>query len=148
MLESENDSMKGTEGTYYFMPPESFAKSDGKGVSGKKADLWALGVTFYAFAFLRLPFMGATMEEFLENIESQELKFPEERSNAGLNAFISKILVKNPNKRASVQELARDEWLNEGEQDLFSEMFLLDFLFSELKSQMKSLFLMRIFSMP
>jgi len=29
---------------------------ESKGFSGKAADIWAMGVTFYAFVFYRLPF--------------------------------------------------------------------------------------------
>lgn len=34
-----------------------------KGYSGKAADIWSLGVTFYAFHFLQLPFFHETMEQ-------------------------------------------------------------------------------------
>lgn len=51
----EQDQACGTEGTMYFMPPEAHL-FDVKSFSLKKADIWALGVTFYCMVFNRLPF--------------------------------------------------------------------------------------------
>lgn len=49
------------------MSPESFDKEAGKqGFSGKLSDIWALGVTFYAFVYLEIPFKGDTVEEIMD----------------------------------------------------------------------------------
>ena len=40
------------------MAPEMFDKEKSKNFSGKLADIWALGVTFYCFTFLVVPFDG------------------------------------------------------------------------------------------
>lgn len=53
------------EGTMYFMPPESHLFEVDQ-FSLKKADIWALGVTFYCTVFNKLPFG-------LENITSIDL---------------------------------------------------------------------------
>lgn len=51
------------------MPPEACDKEKVKdGYSGKSADIWALGVTFYAFAFLNVPFNGDTVPEMMDTI--------------------------------------------------------------------------------
>lgn len=51
------------------MAPETCDKLKCKeGYSAKAADIWALGITFYAFAYLRIPFNGDTVAEILHNI--------------------------------------------------------------------------------
>lgn len=41
------------------MPPEACDKDKVKdGYSGKAADIWALGITFFAFVYLDVPFTG------------------------------------------------------------------------------------------
>jgi len=51
----EEDMAAGMEGTMYFMPPESHL-FEVEQFSLKKADIWALGVTFYCTVFNKLPF--------------------------------------------------------------------------------------------
>jgi len=48
------------------MSPESSKP----GFSGTKSDIWALGVSFYCFAFLRLPFIADDICEFYETIRT------------------------------------------------------------------------------
>lgn len=51
------------------MPPEACDKETAKdGYSGKAADIWALGITFYAFAYLNVPFTGCSVPDILKNI--------------------------------------------------------------------------------
>lgn len=51
------------------MPPEACNKDTIKdGYSGKAADIWALGITFYAFAYLTVPFMGDSVPDIFNNI--------------------------------------------------------------------------------
>jgi len=67
-----NDLQKKTEGTYHFMCPESLNKDgNSRGYSGKAADVWALGITFYAFAFYKAPFNSDNLMELFELIERQ-----------------------------------------------------------------------------
>ena len=66
---SDNDNLQGNEGTYFFMPPEALNKENAKkGYSGKKADIWSLGVTFFSFIFLQLPFWGSNLVETFNTI--------------------------------------------------------------------------------
>lgn len=52
-----DDIVSGSEGTYFFMPPEALSKENNKaGYNGKLADIWSLGVTFFCCTFLELPF--------------------------------------------------------------------------------------------
>ena len=62
VIVGENDLLDNTQGTYLFMPPEACDKDQvKKGYSGKAADIWSLGVTFYSFTFLDVPFKGESL---------------------------------------------------------------------------------------
>lgn len=43
-----------------------------KGYSGKMTDIWALGVTFYAFSFLKVPFTGDNVSDLIQKIKNEE----------------------------------------------------------------------------
>ena len=43
--------------------------------SGRKADIWALGITVYALTYLKLPFWSDTEIEIYEKIMSQDIVF-------------------------------------------------------------------------
>ena len=42
------------------------------GVSGKLADVWALGITFWAFTFLKVPFIADDVMGIMEAIKKAE----------------------------------------------------------------------------
>lgn len=68
----DNDLQTKSEGTYFFMSPDSIDKNGvGKGFSGKAADVWALGVTFYAFTFYQVPWVSENIMEAFEMIEKK-----------------------------------------------------------------------------
>ena len=70
------------------MAPEIFNKALLKeGYSGRSADMWALGVTFYAFAYLTVPFNGATVQEIMDNAQHKPVSFP--HGSEGLQDLIS-----------------------------------------------------------
>lgn len=55
------------------MPPEALSKETSKeGYNGKRADIWSLGVTFFCFAFLEIPFQGGNLVEIFEVIKEKE----------------------------------------------------------------------------
>ena len=65
--------LKKCAGTYHFMCPESGKNNEhSAGFSGKRADIWALGVTLFAFTYLNVPFDGENVLEISENIENQK----------------------------------------------------------------------------
>lgn len=60
-LENPNDDrVRGSAGTNHFMSPECCMKlkDDNDGYSGKKSDIWSLGVCLYVLVHLKLPFIG------------------------------------------------------------------------------------------
>ena len=115
-----NDILVQTVGTYHFLSPESLAskKIKGKveGYSGKAADIWALGITFYAMLFLKLPFYHTNLLKLMEMIEKDKIKFPKKvrQISPNLKTFLKKILDKNPKTRITMEGLKSDPWINEG----------------------------------
>lgn len=55
----ENDIVATTEGTFHFMPPEACDPNVFR-ISGKAADVWALGVTLFCLCYNRVPYMAET----------------------------------------------------------------------------------------
>lgn len=121
------------------MAPELLDSENKITISGKQADIWSLGVTFFAFTFLKVPFYGANVFELLENIKGKELEFPEDRGiTEGLKSLLEKMITKNPEKRAHLmysyrfinienyaffnREIIKEPWLNEGCDPLEIEM--------------------------
>ena len=75
-------------GTKYFKAPEIFLNN---GTS--KSDLWSIGMIIYKLYFNQIPFKNEY--EYI-NIDDVKLKKSE---NANLDDLISKLLIKDPNKR-------------------------------------------------
>lgn len=124
-LESaDNDKMKGSEGTYHFMAPESL-KSEGNedGYSGKMADLWALGITLYCLTYLKLPFFDNSILILIQNIGNKEVEFFKSRTiSEDLRNLISKMLEKNVKNRLNFDELTKNSWINKDCQNLYDEL--------------------------
>lgn len=74
--EDGDDTVEGTVGTRSFYAPE-ICGNDGKPYSGRKADIWALGVTLYMFIFGDCPFHGESFVDLYHAITTEELHFPQ-----------------------------------------------------------------------
>ena len=86
-----------------------------KTFSGKANDVWALGVTLFALIYNELPFWADTELGVLEKIHSTDFKLLEGRNiSNGLKRILLRMLDKNPLTRATLGELKKDLWLNEG----------------------------------
>lgn len=55
-----NDEVKNTAGSQLFFAPEVWTS---KNYSGKKSDIWALGVTLYFMVFAKYPFFALNREQ-------------------------------------------------------------------------------------
>lgn len=114
-LRCEEDDITSTmEGTYMFLPPES-CSFDSTFYSMKKADIWALGITIYILSFNRFPFeTGQTEIDLMENICNFELRFDGRNISQELKEMLLMLLEKDPLKRASLADLKRCRFLNNG----------------------------------
>lgn len=102
LCEGDNDQMDSTEGTYFFMAPELFKIK--KGVEGKPLDIWALGVSFYSFIFLKLPFYGENMDAVIKSISENEVPFGKEREiSEDLKRVLARMLEKDATKRIKIE---------------------------------------------
>ena len=81
---AENDLISKTAGTYHFFPPEC-CDPDVEKFSGRLADIWALGATFYCLIFNELPFWDSENCEneysIIEYILQTEVTIPEGTRN-------------------------------------------------------------------
>lgn len=102
-LFEHEDKLTSTEGTYWFMSPEMLDASN-TDIQGKPTDIWSLGITFFAFIFLKVPFFGNNLLDIIESIKTQDLVFPEEREiSEGLKKLLKKMIEKNPHTRATIE---------------------------------------------
>lgn len=70
-LVCEQGLVDDTQGTYHFMAPEECSIEGIPTYSGKIADIWSLGVTFYSFVFHEVPFNHSNHQELFKSIETQ-----------------------------------------------------------------------------
>ena len=109
LCEDENDRLDSTEGTYFFMAPELYSVKKGaegklKGVEGKPLDIWALGVSFYAFLYLKVPFYGESMNEMIKSITENEVLFGKERKlSEDLKRILLRMMEKDVEKRIKIE---------------------------------------------
>lgn len=75
MVFEANDLLNNSVGTSYFMPPECCKSNlNEQKFSGKKADLWSLGVTFFSLVFKEVPFRGENILQLFDNIQNKEYR--------------------------------------------------------------------------
>ncbi len=76
---------------------------------GKKADIWSCGIILFVMASGCHPFDGDTVNELFKRIENLEFKYPPYFSKE-LRVLLDKIIVVNPDKRATLDDIKNDKW--------------------------------------
>lgn len=74
------------------------------------ADVWSLGVILYMLVCGQAPFQEANDSETLTMIMDCKYSIPAHVSD-GCKRLIAKMLVREPEGRASLEEIAADPWL-------------------------------------
>lgn len=87
-------------GTYEYMAPEVIFN----GRQTKKTDIWALGILLYELFHGHAPFKGTTMEGVMMQIRKGVVRF-KKQLDPKVKDLIVKILVMNPLKRPSIEEV-------------------------------------------
>ncbi|CAG0913444.1 unnamed protein product [Notodromas monacha] len=93
-----------------YAAPELF---QGKKYDGPEVDVWSLGVILYTLVSGSLPFDGANLKELRERVLRGKYRIPFYMSTDCEN-LLKKFLVLNPLKRASLETIMKDRWMNIG----------------------------------
>ncbi|XP_076669553.1 serine/threonine-protein kinase MARK2 isoform X2 [Andrena cerasifolii] len=96
-----------------YAAPELF---QGKKYDGPEVDVWSLGVILYTLVSGSLPFDGSTLRELRERVLRGKYRIPFYMSTDCEN-LLKKFLVLNPAKRASLETIMKDKWMNMGYDD-------------------------------
>jgi len=96
-----------------YAAPELF---QGKKYDGPEVDVWSLGVILYTLVSGSLPFDGSTLRELRERVLRGKYRIPFYMSTDCEN-LLKKFLVLNPARRASLEVIMKDKWMNMGYED-------------------------------
>ncbi|XP_076279795.1 serine/threonine-protein kinase MARK2-like isoform X3 [Lasioglossum baleicum] len=96
-----------------YAAPELF---QGRKYDGPEVDVWSLGVILYTLVSGSLPFDGSTLRELRERVLRGKYRIPFYMSTDCEN-LLKKFLVLNPTKRASLETIMKDKWMNMGYDD-------------------------------
>lgn len=107
-------------GTPSYMAPEIVTKKE---YLGPPADVWALGVLYYALLCGKFPFKGQNDKELYKKICKYTLEFPENISNSARN-FLNRILMKEAHHRPSTKDILNDHYLENSDKEY--EKFMLE----------------------
>ncbi len=104
MFEKQSEMMTAkSAGSPAFLPPELCVAKHGD-ISGRAADIWAMGITLYCLRFGKLPFGEIGVLELYESIKNGEPTFEPDTEEDFLD-LMRRILEKDPSKRIKMPEL-------------------------------------------
>mmetsp|Transcript_78015 Transcript_78015/g.242951 ORF Transcript_78015/g.242951 Transcript_78015/m.242951 type:complete len:164 (-) Transcript_78015:76-567(-) len=100
----------GTEGSYCFFSPE-MCRTPYSGHDGRLADVWALGVTLWAFLYGSVPFMQQDLLPLLDSIAEAKYTLPvSPRVGEEGQALLRRLLTPEAGARPLPAELLEDPW--------------------------------------
>ena len=109
LLDKGNCDFSSSAGTYAFMPPELHGGKTK--MMGSSTDIWSLGITTYYLLEGRTPYVSRKSLELSEEIQNGDLRIPSHFS-IELTDILFRMLDKNPETRASIQEIKQSKWFN------------------------------------
>ena len=105
-LGSISKKYKTHAGTQIIMAPEILSGKE----YNNKCDLWSLGVIIYQLYTKKLPYSGALDNEILKQIDQLGQSVLDVIKDSKLKDLLSKLLVKNPEKRISWKEYLQHDY--------------------------------------
>uniref|UniRef100_UPI00398EAA95 serine/threonine-protein kinase SIK3 homolog isoform X3 n=1 Tax=Pristiophorus japonicus TaxID=55135 RepID=UPI00398EAA95 len=96
-----------------YAAPELF---EGKEYDGPKVDIWSLGVVLYVLVCGALPFDGSTLQNLRARVLSGKFRIPFFMSTE-CEHLIRHMLVLDPSKRLSVDQICKHKWMKIGDPD-------------------------------
>ncbi|KAJ6658883.1 hypothetical protein lerEdw1_019519 [Lerista edwardsae] len=85
---------------------------NGRPYRGPEVDSWALGVLLYTLVYGAMPFDGFDHKNLIRQISSGEYREPTQPSDA--RGLIRWMLMVNPERRATIEDIANHWWVNWG----------------------------------
>ncbi|KAG9342269.1 hypothetical protein JZ751_016771, partial [Albula glossodonta] len=85
---------------------------NGRPYRGPEVDSWALGVLLYTLVYGTMPFDGGDHKNLIRQISNGEYREPTQSSDA--RGLIRWMLMVNPERRATVEDIASHWWVNWG----------------------------------
>lgn len=105
-LNDQKELLKTQCGSYPYSAPELLKNSP----YTKAVDVWSLGVLLFAMINGSLPFEDTNMKKLANKILYTDPKFLDDVSQPCVD-LISRMLEKNPDKRANLKEVKEHEWM-------------------------------------
>ncbi|XP_053549145.1 MAP/microtubule affinity-regulating kinase 4-like [Bombina bombina] len=99
-------------GTLTHLPPEYYERRE---YVGPEVDIWALGVVFYEMVTCSLPFYSQNLSTMRMFVLQGNYDVPAYLSNE-CKILLSKLLVKNPERRCSLEPILNNQWISIGPQ--------------------------------
>ncbi|KAJ3372122.1 protein kinase, AMP-activated, alpha 2 catalytic subunit [Allomyces arbusculus] len=97
-------------GSPFYAAPEMIA---GRKYTGPEVDVWSLGVILFALVCGHLPFVNENVKELYKEIAAAKYTCPPHLSTEVMH-LIQRMIVVDPKKRATLQEVLDHPWVNDG----------------------------------
>ena len=106
-----NELLSDKPGSEIYTAPEILLTDDK--YDGFLADIWSLGICFYAMKFFNFPFLNENYNSYSECLKNEKLTFPEDRkASPQFKDLIKRILEKDPKKRITLEQIKQHPWVH------------------------------------
>lgn len=93
----------------YNIPPEYFNDDGSNNINADSSNIWIAGCIIYELCSSKHPFSGESKREYINKVIKGEYQPIEIKYSDDFNKLLSKMILTDPNKRASVDELLNSE---------------------------------------
>lgn len=108
------DLLTEVRGTPAFMPPEVFMLDPGQLYSGFAVDVWSLGATLHTMVVGVPPYMAETEMALVEKLKTEPFRLSTAvQLDPHLRNLLTRCLTKDPEKRITLPEIMRHDWVTE-----------------------------------